>query len=153
MEISELIGMDVDIPNLKAKNKKCVLQEISGILAKKTNLDEKLVFDVLLKRERLGTTGVGQGVAIPHGKFKNLDKIYGLFARIVPPIDFDSVDELPVDLVFLLLVPEQAGSDHLKVLAKISRLFRNKKLCEKLRGSVNADALFALLTQPNSRVE
>ncbi len=150
MEISELIETDVVIPNLKVNSKKHALQEISSTLAKKAGLDERSVVDTILFREKLGTTGVGQGVAIPHGKFENLDKIYGLFARIITPIDFDSVDDLPVDLIFLLLVPEHSGAEHLKMLAKISRLFRNRGLCEKLRGSDNADALFALLSQSNN---
>jgi len=100
----------------------------------------------LLERERLGSTGVGNGIAIPHGKIAGLDRLYGLFARADQPIDFDAIDEQPVDLIFLLLAPEGAGADHLKALARVSRLLRDRVTCEKLRGSDNADALYALLT-------
>jgi PTS system nitrogen regulatory IIA component len=112
-----------------------------------TGQHERMIFDVLLERERLGTTGVGQGIAIPHGKLASLDRVYGLFARLERPIDFDAIDEQPVDLMFLLLAPEQAGADHLKALARVSRLLRDNAVCEKLRGSTSADALYALLTQ------
>jgi PTS system nitrogen regulatory IIA component len=90
---------------------------------------------------------VGSGVAIPHGKLPNLDRLYGIFARLEQPIDFDSVDEQPVDLIFLLLAPETAGADHLKALARVSRLLRNGEVCDKLRGSDAAEALYALLTE------
>jgi PTS system nitrogen regulatory IIA component len=101
----------------------------------------------LLERERLGTTGVGNGIAIPHGKLPGLRQLYGLFARLETPIDFDAVDEQPVDLIFLLLAPEAAGADHLKALARVSRLLRDRAVCEKLRGADQADAMYALLTE------
>ena len=100
-----------------------------------------------MERERLGTTGVGNGIAIPHGKLANLDKLYGLFARLEKPIDFQSIDEQPVDLIFLLLAPESAGADHLKALARVSRLLRDQTVCEKLRGTDQSEALYALLTE------
>jgi PTS system nitrogen regulatory IIA component len=100
-----------------------------------------------MERERLGTTGVGNGIAIPHGKLANLDKLYGLFARLEKPIDFQAIDKQPVDLIFLLLAPESAGADHLKALARVSRLLRDKQVCEKLRGTDSQEALFALLTE------
>ena len=100
-----------------------------------------------MERERLGTTGVGNGIAIPHGKLPTLDRLYGLFARLERPVDFDSIDEQPVDLIFLLLAPETAGADHLKALARVSRLLRDKSACEKLRGTEEAEALYALLTE------
>ena len=112
-----------------------------------TDLHERTIFDVLLERERLGTTGVGNGIAIPHGKLPGIDRLYGLFARLETPIDFDAIDEQPVDLIFMLLAPENAGADHLKALARVSRLLRDKASCEKLRGSDRADALYALLTE------
>lgn len=149
MEISELVGSDAVIPNLKANSKKQALQELAAFGAKLTGQKEQDIFSVLLERERLGTTGVGNGVAIPHGKFSNLDRIYGVFAHMDTPVDFESVDDLPVDLVFMLLVPEDAGADHLKALARISRLMRNKEVCEKLRGTDSADALYALLGSSN----
>lgn len=147
MEISELIGPDSVVANLRATSKKQALQELAKRAADITGLHERAIFDVLLERERLGTTGVGNGIAIPHGKLPNLDKLYGLFARLGESIDFDSIDEQPVDLIFLLLAPESAGADHLKALARVSRLLRDKAVCEKLRGTENAEALFALLTE------
>jgi PTS system nitrogen regulatory IIA component len=100
-----------------------------------------------MERERLGTTGVGHGIGIPHGKLPELDRLYGLFARLETPIDFDAIDEHPVDLIFVLLAPETAGADHLKALARVSRLFRDRAVCEKLRGTDSAEAIYALLTQ------
>jgi PTS system nitrogen regulatory IIA component len=105
-----------------------------------------------MERERLGTTGVGNGIAIPHGKLSTLDRLHGLFARLDHPIDFDAIDERPVDLIFLLLAPESAGADHLKALARVSRLLRDKTACEKLRGTEDQEALYALLVDTaNSR--
>ena len=100
-----------------------------------------------MKRERLGTTGVGSGVAIPHGKLESINKLYGMFARLEQPVDFQSIDEQPVDLIFLLLAPQTAGADHLKALARISRVLRDSKICTKLRGTDTADALYAILTE------
>lgn len=148
MEISDLVGPEAVFPNLKATSKKRLLQELARLAAEITGQPERSTFDILLEREKLGTTGVGQGVAIPHGKIEGLDRLYGLFARLDKPINFDSIDDRPVDLVFLLLVPEGAGADHLKALARISRLLRDKATCEKLRGSDSADALYALLSEP-----
>lgn len=146
MEIFQLLSPDGVIANLKANSKKQALQELSARAAKITGQHERAIFDTLLERERLGTTGVGNGIAIPHGRLPGLDKLYGLFARVERPIDFDSIDEMPVDLIFLLLAPESAGADHLKALARVSRLLRDKGVCEKLRGAESADAIYALLT-------
>ncbi len=129
-------------------SKKQALQELASHAAEITGLHERTIFDVLLARERLGSTGVGNGIAIPHGKLADLDKPYGLFARLAEPIDFDAVDDQPVDLVFLLLAPESAGADHLKALARVSRLLRDKATCEKLRTSNGPTSLYALLTEP-----
>jgi PTS system nitrogen regulatory IIA component len=101
----------------------------------------------LLERERLGTTGVGCGIAIPHGKLPDLKKLYGCFARLETPIDFDAVDNEPVDLIFLLLAPESAGAAHLKALARISRVLRNAAHCEKLRAAAGPDRIYTLLTR------
>ena len=147
MEISDLIGPDSVVANLRSTSKKQALQELAKRAADITGMHERAIFEVLLERERLGTTGVGNGIAIPHGKLPNLDRLYGLFARLGRPIDFDSIDEQPVDLIFLLLAPESAGADHLKALARVSRLLRDKAVCEKLRGTDHAEALFALLTE------
>ena len=146
MEINELISAQSVIPNLRASSKKQALQDLARRAAGITGLHERAIFDVLMERERLGTTGVGNGIAIPHGKMANLDRLYGLFARLENSVDFQSIDEQPVDLIFLLLAPESAGADHLKALARVSRLLRDGSVCEKLRGTNDAEALFALLT-------
>ncbi|MGK9167343.1 PTS IIA-like nitrogen regulatory protein PtsN [Inquilinus limosus] len=138
------------LANLKAASKKQALQELARRAAELTGQHERFIFDVLLERERLGSTGVGRGIAIPHGKLPNLQGVFGAFARLERPIDFDAVDEQPVDLVFLLLAPEGAGADHLKALARISRMLRDEGLCEKLRGCQSADAIYALLSQSES---
>ncbi|NOZ67250.1 MAG: PTS IIA-like nitrogen regulatory protein PtsN [Alphaproteobacteria bacterium] len=146
MEITDLIDLGAIIPDLKATSKKQTLQELACYAEKIIPQAHHDILDVLLERERLGTTGVGHGVAIPHGKFPNLDRPYGLFARLDQPVDFESLDDQPVDLIFLLLVPETAGADHLKALAKVSRTLRDKSICEKLRGSEGGGAIYAILT-------
>lgn len=147
MEITDLVGPGAVLPRLKATSKKQALNELSILAASKTGLNEREIFDVLLERERLGTTGVGQGVAIPHGRFAGIDKIYGFFARLDQPVDYDSVDDRPVDLLFMLMAPEDAGADHLKALARVSRLLRDKEICDKLRGADSGDALYVVLTE------
>jgi PTS system nitrogen regulatory IIA component len=146
MEIEELITPAAVVARLRAGSKKQLLQELAKRAAELCGLHERQIFDVLLERERLGSTGVGNGIAIPHGRLAGLSRLYGLFARVDPPVDFDAVDEQPVDLVFLLLAPESAGADHLKALARVSRLLRDRAVCEKLRGAEQPDALYALLT-------
>ncbi len=148
MELEDLVSPEGVIAHLKVTSKKQALQELSARAAALTGVSERAVFETLLERERLGSTGVGQGIAIPHGKLAQLTKLYGLFARLDTPIDFESVDDQPVDLVFLLLAPETAGADHLKALARISRLLRNAAVVEKLRASDDPAALFAILTEP-----
>ena len=147
MEILQLLSPDGVIANLKATSKKQALQEMASRAARLCGIQERVIFDTLIERERLGTTGVGHGIAIPHGKPPGLNRLYGLFARLGTPIGFDSIDDVPVDLIFLLLAPESAGADHLKALARVSRLLRDKTMCEKLRGTDNPDALYALLTE------
>jgi PTS system nitrogen regulatory IIA component len=151
MKISDLVGPDAVIPNLRVASKKQALQELANKAAPIVGVDARDIFDTLLERERLGTTGVGQGIAIPHGKLASIDGLYGVFARLEQPIDFDSIDDQPVDLMFLLLAPEDAGADHLKALAKVSRLLRDQSMCEKLRGSDGKDAIYALLTEASAR--
>jgi PTS system nitrogen regulatory IIA component len=146
----DLITPQAILPNLKASNKKQALLEMARRAAELTGQHERAIFDVVLERERLGTTGMGLGTAIPHGKLPNLTRVHGVFARMERPIDFDAIDEHPVDLIFLLLAPEHAGADHLKALARVSRLLRDQAMCEKLRGSPSADAIYALLTQQES---
>jgi PTS system nitrogen regulatory IIA component len=146
MQISDILSPESVVSNLKVTSKKQALQELSKRIADLAELEDRDVFEILLDREKLGTTGVGNGIAIPHGKLEHLDKLHGLFARLERPVEFDSIDERPVDLIFLLLAPESAGADHLKALAQVSRLLRDKSMCEKLRGSDSAEALYALLT-------
>ncbi len=147
MEISDLLTPSAVIANLRVTSKKQALQELAKKAAELTGENERAIFDVLIERERLGTTGVGGGIAIPHGKLPRITRLYGVFARLEKPVDFESIDEQPVDLIFLLLAPGAAGADHLKALARVSRLLRDRKVCEKLRGSDTADALYALLTE------
>ena len=149
MEITDLLTSERVMSSLRAPSKKQALQELSRRAAEFTGLHERTIFDVLLERERLGTTGVGSGIAIPHGKLAELDGLLGVFARLEKPVDFDAVDEQPVDLIFLLLAPESAGADHLKALARISRLLRDRAVCEKLRAATDEVSLFGLLTGEN----
>jgi nitrogen PTS system EIIA component len=146
MEIADLLTPAAVIPNLRATNKRQALQELAKRAATLTGRQERLIFEVLLERERLATTGIGNGTAIPHGRLADLPRLYGLFARLEKPIPFEAIDDQPVDLIFLLLTPDNAGADHLKALARISRLLRDKAICDKLRGTDRADALYALLT-------
>ncbi|MGH6865264.1 MAG: PTS IIA-like nitrogen regulatory protein PtsN [Methyloceanibacter sp.] len=147
MHLGDFISPEAVIPSLKSKNKKQLLQELAVRAASLTGIQERDIFDVLWQRERLGSTGLGQGVAIPHGKLGTLKRIVGVFARLAEPTDFDSVDGEPVDIVFLLLAPDGAGADHLKALARISRLLRDGTAVEKLRASKDAAALYAVLTE------
>jgi nitrogen PTS system EIIA component len=147
MHLADLIGPEGIVPALKVKTKKQLLQELSARAARLTGLAERDIFDMLLQRERLGSTGLGQGIAIPHGKLAGLKRIVGIFARLAEPVDFDAVDGDPVDIVFLLLAPEGAGADHLKALARISRLLREGHAVDKLRASKDAAALYAVLTE------
>ena len=130
-----------------ALTKKDVLQNLAASASVLLRNDKFAVFDVLWERERLGTTGVGQGIAIPHGRVPGLKKVFGFFARLEQPVAFEAIDDKPVDLVFLLLSPEDAGADHLSALATVSRLLRDPGLCERLRGAKDAAALYKLLTE------
>ena len=148
MELGDLITPEAVIPALKAKNKKQALQELSEKAAKLTGLRARDVFETLLQRERLGSTGIGRGIAIPHGRLPALKGIFSMFARLEQPLEFEAVDNEPVDLIFLLLAPEHAGADHLKALARISRLLREPQTIERLRASHDRATLYAVLTQP-----
>ena len=147
MDLSDLISANAILPSLKAKSKKHVLQELSSLAAGLTELTERDIFDILLQRERLGSTGVGQGIAIPHGKLPGLNGIIGLFARLQQPIDFEAIDGEPVDLVFLLLAPESAGADHLKALARISRFLRLPSTVKGLRNAGTSENIQAIFTE------
>ena len=148
MEIKEFLLPDAVRIDLKVTSKKQALQEMAKTAQALTGANEREILNVLIEHERLGTTGVGQGVAIPHGKLGELDQLSAVFARLESPIDFDSIDDEFVDLIFLLLAPSSPEHVHLKALAKISRLLRSKSMCEKLRGSTSADAIYALLVSP-----
>ncbi len=142
---------DCVIANLRAANKRQVLQELARRAAAITLQNEDAIFEVLNERERLGTTGIGHGIAIPHGKLPGLDRVYGIFAKLERPVDFDAIDDQPVDLIYLLLAPANCGADHLKALAKVSRMLRDRLLCEKVRGSTNCDAINVLISMTQDR--
>ena len=148
MTLDAIIDKQSVLSGLKAQTKKQLLVELSQAMANRVAIDHRLIFETLLKREKLGSTGIGQGIAIPHGKVATLNRVYGLFARLGAPVDFDSVDGQPVDLVFVLLAPEHAGADHLKALARISRLLRDPAVVAKLRGTSEPEGLYAILTEP-----
>jgi len=142
-----LTGPEAVLASAKATGKKALLAELASRASGLFNVDERKLFDRLLERERLGSTGIGGGIAIPHGRLATMVKPLGLFARMANPVDFDAIDERPVDIVFLLVTPEGAGADHLKALARVSRLLRDRSLVEKLRATDNAEALYALLVE------
>ena len=145
MELTDLITPDHVIARMRATSKKQALQELARRSAEVSGLEQREIFDILLERERLGTTGIGRGIAIPHGKHDRLNGLVGVFARIDKAIDFDAVDGEPVDWRFLLLAPPSAGADHLKALAKVSRTLRDPTICTQLRGCEDADGIYALL--------
>ncbi len=150
MPLNDLIAPNAILPALKVNSKKQAIQEIAARAAELTGMDERAVLEILLQREKLGSTAVGNGVAIPHGKLAKLGRLFGLFARLDRPIDFEALDGQPVDLLFLLLAPETAGADHLKALARVARLLRDPEIARKLRESRDADALYAVLAMPSA---
>jgi nitrogen PTS system EIIA component len=145
MPLTDLVALNAILPNLKVNGKKQALSELAAKAAELTGQSDRAILENLLQREKLGSTGVGNGVAIPHGKLPKLDRLFGMFVRLEKPIDFDSLDGQPVDLIFLLLAPETAGADHLKALARVARLLRDPEVARKLRDSRDADALYAVL--------
>lgn len=147
MRLTDFVSPEAIFANVRVNNKKQLLQELSQRAAKLSGLDEREIFDALLHRERLGSTGIGEGVAIPHGKLARVKTIFGIFARLERPIDFESLDGAPVDLVFLLIAPEASGADHLKALACVARLLRDPGLVAALRATRNGDALYSLMAQ------
>ncbi len=149
-ELADIIEARAILPAVKAQGKKQLLQELSQTLGKMLKVDGRIIFETLLTREKLGSTGIGQGIAIPHGKLPSITRVQGLFARLVTPIEYDSLDGQPVDLVFVLLAPDHAGADHLKALARISRLLREQDKVAKLRGTATAEGLYAILTEPSA---
>jgi nitrogen PTS system EIIA component len=150
MSLTDLIAPNAVIPVLKVTSKKQAIQELAAQAGQLTGHNERTIAEILLQREKLGSTGVGNGIAIPHGKLPKLGKLFGMFARLERPIDFEALDGQPVDLIFLLLAPETAGADHLKALARIARLLRDPDIGQKLRASQDAEALYAVLALPSA---
>jgi nitrogen PTS system EIIA component len=149
MPLIDILAPQGVIPSARATTKKMLLEVIAAQASRVCALPERLVFETLLQRERLGSTGIGAGIAIPHGKFEGLDRLVGLFVRMEKPIDFEALDGEPVDLLFVLLAPEGAGADHLKGLSLVARMLRNGTMTTQLRATRDAEALHALLTQPS----
>jgi len=147
MELSDLLSPEAIAPSLRSSSKKHLLQELANRAGEIYGVDSRRVFEALLERERLGPTGMGRGVAIPHARLPELTEIYGLFARLEENIDFDAMDDEPVDLVFMILAPEEAGAAHLKALARVSRTLRDPAVCAKLRTSNDESSIYAILTE------
>lgn len=148
MELADVIARDAILPALKAGSKKQILQEIAQRAGDAYGLDARVVVEGLLAREKLGSTAMGGGVAVPHARLAGLGSIVGLFARLEQPVDFEAADGQAVDLVFALLAPEESGADHLRALARVSRLLRDPETRAKLRKTTEAAALYALITEP-----
>jgi PTS system nitrogen regulatory IIA component len=146
MALTDLVVPQAVVPSLRVNSKKQALQELAARAAAMSGRSEREILEVLMQRERLGSTGIGSGIAIPHGKLTKLERLFGVFARLERPIDFEALDGQPVDLMFLLLAPEAAGADHLKALARVARLLRDPEVARKLRESRDAEALYAVLT-------
>lgn len=151
MQLCDFLDFDAIKPALPAGSKRALLQQLASLAANRLGFDQAAILSSIVERERLGSTGFGHGVAIPHGKIEGLTRIYGLFARIADPIDYKAIDGKRIDLVFLLLSPPDAGAEHLKALAAISRTIRHAAILDKLRGGRTADALAAVLIGADER--
>ncbi len=151
MQLSEFLDFDAIKTSLSGGNKRSLLQQLATLAGQRLGIDSAAILASLSERERLGSTGFGQGVAIPHGKIDGLGRIYGLFVRLAEPVDYKALDRAPVDLVFLLLSPPEAGAEHLKALAAISRVTRHAATLEKMRGARSRDALAAVLMGADER--
>lgn len=147
--LSDLLIPEAIIPLVRATSKKRLLQELATHISVVYNLEQADIFFALQEREILGATGMGDGVAIPHARLKNLTEVKGLFLKIEKPINFNSIDSQHVDLIFALIAPDKPGTDHLKALARVSRLLRKQDICSKLRSTTNRAALFSILTSNN----
>jgi PTS system nitrogen regulatory IIA component len=148
MTLDDILAENGVVADLKATSKKHLFHELSRVASEVCGLSARAIFDAVLERERLGSTGVGGGVAIPHARLPGLPKICGIFARLENGIDFESLDDQPVDLVFMLLAPVDAGADHLKALARVSRVLRRLDLRDRVRAAPNAEAIRALMVEP-----
>lgn len=151
MHVTEFVDFDAIKPALSAGNKRALLQQLASLAGSRLGIAPARILETITEREKLGSTGFGQGVAIPHGKVEGLAQIYGLFVRLSEPIRYKAIDGAPVDLVFLLLSPPDAGADHLKALAAISRVVRHAPTLEKMRGARSRDALAAVLMGADER--
>ena len=151
MQLSQFLDFDAIRVDLTATNKRQLLNQLAQVAAARLAIDPSTIVDAIAEREQLGSTGFGGGVAIPHGKLATLERVYALVARLAVPVDYKSIDHAPVDLVFLLLSPPNAGADHLKALAAVSRLVRHEPTVEKLRGARSRDALTAVLIGAEER--
>jgi PTS system nitrogen regulatory IIA component len=150
-DLSDILSDKAVDADLVAANKKGLFQQLAAAAAKLTGVPAKTIATALSAREKIGSTGFGAGCAIPHARIEGLPRVFGYFARVETPVDFQSIDTLPVDLVFLLLSPPDAGADHLKALARVSRVFRDPQIVAKLRGARSKDALYALLAGGEAR--
>jgi nitrogen PTS system EIIA component len=146
MSLHDLLSVDAIIPALRANSKKTAIQDMCELAGTVSGLPSRAIYDAVLQRERLGSTGVGKGIAIPHGKLVGCTRIFGVFARLERAVEFDALDGEPVDLIFLLIAPEAAGADHLKALARIARTFRDADLTAKLRTVRDPSSLLSMMT-------
>ncbi len=146
-DIHVILSPDAVLAGFEATSKKQLLQDLAEEASERIGLDARDIFEQLLQRERLGSTGMGSGVAVPHARTNGVSRIFGLFAQLVRSVDFEAPDDIPVDLVFLLLAPKESGADHLKALARISRLMRDEDVRQELRGASSAEAVYAILTE------
>ena len=147
MNINEMLSDDALLINFDGTSKKQVLEELSKLAEIKLGINSRILIENLTKREKLGSTAVGNGVAIPHANLNNINKPYVFVSTLVNGLDFNATDDMPVDIIFLLLAPEDQGSEHLQALALISRLLRNKELTTKLRGCKSSESALAVISQ------
>jgi len=145
MNIADIISKDSVLDDVQASSKRELIQTLSERIAVLSGLDERVIFDAVWERENLGSTGYGDGVAFPHARIEGLDKVCAMFARLDEPVDFDSLDGKPVDLVFILISPENSGADHLTALAALSRILKTEGTCEKLRKARSVDEIYKIL--------
>ena len=151
MQLSDFLDFDAIKASLSGGNKRALLQQLSQLATQRLGVDSGEILSSVTERERLGSTGFGHGVAIPHGKIEGINRIYCLFVRLSEAIDYKAIDGQKVDLVFLLLSPPDAGAEHLKALASISRVTRHAPTLEKMRGARSRDALAAVLMGADER--
>ena len=151
MQLSDFLDFDAIKTSLSGGNKRSLLQQLANVAGQRLGREPAEILSSIVERERLGSTGFGHGVAIPHGKIDGLGRIYGLFVRLSEPVDYKAIDGAPVDLVFLLLSPPDAGAGHLKALASVSRVIRHAPTLEKMRGARSRDALAAVLMGADER--